>query len=314
MRQHTLERLDYRALASRCRRVSEYCYEQMRQIYTALNISSDPTWFAYISHLQHTGGSTIQHIANELGISQPAASKMIKKLEAEGFLHTLDHPADKRIRHVQLTPKAIELWHHICPSLDVVNQVLSSLDTGENLLDGINQLEQAFAQQSFKERVLRQLPKDLPIDTRPYTPSLQHFYEQHNRAWVSKYFHIEPIDEMTLGDPHTHVLAKGGEIYIVHVGAYPIGGFSLIPHNGQLELSKMYVPESLQGYGYGDIVLQQSLVKARSKNVPKIFLMSNRSLTPAIRLYQKHGFTEVPLTQEHTTLYTRVNIVMEYNL
>jgi DNA-binding MarR family transcriptional regulator/GNAT superfamily N-acetyltransferase len=311
MRKNSLEVLEYRALGSRCRRLSDYCYEQMRLVYSALNITFDPTWFAYISHLHHTGGSTIQTIADELGTSQPAVSKMMRKLENLALVHTIAHSKDKRIRHMQLSPDGLTLWQHIIPCVDTVNLLLRELDTGTNTLDGISTLEQAFARQPLKTRVLRALPHNLPIQLIPYHTDLHDFYEQHNRAWVSKYFRMEPIDEAMLRDPHTHVFPKGGEIYIVHAGPYPIGGFSLIPHEHRLELSKMYVPEALQGYGYGHIVIEQAIKRAKEKQANTLFLMSNRILTPAITVYMQHGFTEIPLTPELAAMYQRVNIVME---
>lgn len=311
MRQNTLESLEYRALGSRCRRLSEYCYDHMRQIYSALNIQFDPTWFAYISHLHHTNGSTVQQLADELGVSQPAASKMIAKLESLTLLHTIAHPQDKRMRMLQLTAQGQRLWKHITPALEVVNHILRELDTGQNTLQGINALEQAFAALSFKDRVLRALATTLPIELKPYDASLHNFYEQHNRAWVSKYFHIEPIDDDMLRDPQTHIIATGGKIYVVHLGTYSIGGFTLLPRANQLELSKMYVPESLQGYGYGNIILQQAIAQARTCGAHKLCLLSNRSLAPAINLYRKHGFQEIAIPPELANLYQRANIMME---
>jgi DNA-binding MarR family transcriptional regulator/GNAT superfamily N-acetyltransferase len=290
---------------------SEYCYEQMRQLYAALSIQFDPTWFAYISHLKQTGGSTVQQIADELGTSQPATTKMLHKLEAAELIQLSGTASDKRVRHVELSAKGHALWDHITPSLDIVNRILADLDQGKGVLDGLNHMEAACATLSLKQRILTAMGQSLPVRLVPYNTQLHDFYEQHNRAWVSKYFRMEPIDEATLGDPHTHVFPKGGEIYIVHVGDYPIGGFSLIPHEQRLELSKMYVPEALQGCGYGNLVIEQAIACARSKGAHTLFLMSNRILTPAISLYKKYGFEEIPLTPELAALYQRVNIVME---
>lgn len=50
---------------------------------------------------------------------------------------------------------------------------------------------------------------------------------------------------------------------------------------------------------------------AQQNNAKKIFLVSNRKLKPALNLYSKFNFIEVPMDE---TDYERADIQMEYTL
>jgi ribosomal protein S18 acetylase RimI-like enzyme len=57
--------------------------------------------------------------------------------------------------------------------------------------------------------------------------------------------------------------------------------------------------------------MDHCLAMAKEKNISKLILYSNTSLGPAIHLYRKYGFVEVPLSHQH---YQRANIKMELAL
>ena len=74
------------------------------------------------------------------------------------------------------------------------------------------------------------------------------------------------------------------------------------------ELSKMAVDESFQGKKIGNRLLEFAIAKATELKAAKIILYSNTKLPPAIHLYRKYGFMEVPVTSSG---YNRCNIKME---
>ena len=61
------------------------------------------------------------------------------------------------------------------------------------------------------------------------------------------------------------------------------------------ELSKMAVTKKYQGKGLSKLLMEECIGFARMKNALKIILLSNTSLTPAISLYTRYGFKEVPI-------------------
>jgi ribosomal protein S18 acetylase RimI-like enzyme len=73
----------------------------------------------------------------------------------------------------------------------------------------------------------------------------------------------------------------------------------------------MAVSEEFQGKKIGNKMLEFCLAKARQLGAAKVILYSNTILQPAIHLYKKYGFKEVPL--EHSD-YRRSNIKMEVDI
>ena len=138
-------------------------------------------------------------------------------------------------------------------------------------------------------------------------------FERLNREWIEAHFVVEPGDEAVFRDPGAAIVAPGGQIFFVVENGRVHGTCALIPHApGVLELAKMAVSAGARGHGYGDLLLRAAIDYARRTGVRKLMLVSNTTLVPAIRLYRKHGFQEVPL--EPGIEYARADIQMELDL
>lgn len=316
----TLESLGISAFASRMKRLSDGCFEQVKQVYDALSVDFEPAWYPYVMYVHHAGSASIGDLVNALGVSQPAASVMVKKLVRRKFFTSKPSEEDARGRVVALTPHGKQTVAHIAPIVTAMTAELRTIEAAgapaiTGVIDHLACFENAFRTATMHRRAITRLLKELPLSCVPYEQKWHHFYETHNRAWVEKYFAMEPSDEAMLKDPKHYVLDRGGQIYIVCLGDYPVGGFSLIPHEGgRMEISKMYVPFALQGFGIGKQVMRQALAKAESLGLDSVFLLSNTMLGPAIHLYRSHGFAEQPVTPEDFARYKRVNIRMEKRL
>ncbi|MDH5433075.1 MAG: GNAT family N-acetyltransferase [Gammaproteobacteria bacterium] len=133
-----------------------------------------------------------------------------------------------------------------------------------------------------------------------------------NCQWLEKYFHIEPIDEQVLSQPEKYILSPGGHIFLAKIGENIVGTAALIVADDErLELSKMSVDESFQGYGIGEKLARVAINWYKDSDFKLFYLESNRILKPAIKLYEKLGFEErpCPFTESH---YTRADIYMEF--
>lgn len=145
-----------------------------------------------------------------------------------------------------------------------------------------------------------------------YRDDLAQYFTALNIAWLQKYFVVEPIDHEMLSDPKKFIIEKNGFIYFADVDGKIAGTFALIKiEEGIYELSKMAVEESFIGKKIGNKMLQFCLDEAKTLNAHKIILYSNTKLEPAIHLYKKFGFKEVPLENSD---YERANIKMEINI
>jgi ribosomal protein S18 acetylase RimI-like enzyme len=143
----------------------------------------------------------------------------------------------------------------------------------------------------------------------PFRKELASHFRELNTAWLEKYFYVEAKDVEVLGDPEGSIIQKGGHIYFAQWGEAIVGTFALIPEgDGVYELGKMAVSEAYQGKSIGNKLMQHCLAQAAALGASKVILYSNTKLGPAIHLYRKYGFVEVPLGASD---YKRSNIKME---
>lgn len=137
-------------------------------------------------------------------------------------------------------------------------------------------------------------------------------FKQLNVEWLQKYFEVEPHDEEILSHPDEFILQPGGVILMALDNNVPIGCVALMPKaTGPMELTKMAVTASRQGQGIGVLLMEAVIARARQMELGQIMLVSNRQLTPALTLYRKFGFQEVPNSVKE---YARCDIQMLLNL
>ena len=139
------------------------------------------------------------------------------------------------------------------------------------------------------------------------------FYEL-NKAWIDRYFTMEPKDHETLGHPERTILEPGGHILVALTGGKPVGVCALLVSDRpgcRFELGKMGVAPNSQGRGIGRALCIAALETARRQGAQKVYLESNTLLEPAIRLYRSLGFREV---DAGASPYKRSNIQMEVDL
>lgn len=131
-----------------------------------------------------------------------------------------------------------------------------------------------------------------------------------NYEWIERYFEVEEHDREMLDAPFEYVIRPGGQILFALAGENVVGTVALLAADDEtFELAKMAVSPDFQGRGISNKLMQGCIDHARAAGKKRIFLDSNTKLTPAIRLYRKYGFREVPLSADSP--YARVNIRME---
>ena len=134
-----------------------------------------------------------------------------------------------------------------------------------------------------------------------------------NFEWLNKYFVIEAYDQEVLLNPEKYILQPGGQIFFAEIGKDVVGTAALIKRDdGVFELSKMAVTESYKGKKIGQKLMYACIEYSKSAGIKRLFLDSNTKLTPAMKLYEKMGFKEIPVPAD--TPYDRCNIRMELYL
>ena len=137
------------------------------------------------------------------------------------------------------------------------------------------------------------------------------FYDL-NIEWLEAFFYVEPYDQKVLSTPKKYIIDNGGYIFFALLKNEVIGTVALINQGDFYELSKMAVSPKFQGLKIGQQLMQHCIEFAKSKNWDSITLYSHRKLVPAINLYKKVGFKEIPL--EEDSHYERSNIKMKLTL
>ena len=133
-----------------------------------------------------------------------------------------------------------------------------------------------------------------------------------NREWIERYFAMEAADEAVFADPERYILQGGGAIVFAQRDDDQalVGTCALQMHGPQLaELAKMAVTPSAQGAGAGRLLGEAVIDRARKRGVRRLFLDTNSVLQPAISLYKKLGFIEVPRPED--SRYARSDTYME---
>lgn len=133
-----------------------------------------------------------------------------------------------------------------------------------------------------------------------------------NEEWITRYFRLEEKDLVSLRDPEKTILARGGHIYMAVDGQTPVGCCALLyMSEGEYEVAKMAVTADYQRGGVGRRLLSFVVEDAKRLGARRLYLETNDSLLPALRLYRTLGFTDVPADRVHPSPYARANVFME---
>ena len=147
----------------------------------------------------------------------------------------------------------------------------------------------------------------------PFEEKYSDHFRKLNIEWLNEYFNVEPYDEYQLSHPLSEIINKGGHIFLASENENIIGTAALMKENSSsFELTKMCVTKSSQGKGISKMLLDACLRLAKEKDWDRLYLYSSTKLIPAIELYRKYGFKEIPL--EKNSHYSRTDIKMELKL
>jgi GNAT superfamily N-acetyltransferase len=144
----------------------------------------------------------------------------------------------------------------------------------------------------------------------PFRDDLTQHFAALNREWIERYFVLEEADVAVFKDPRSTIVEPGGQIFFVISDDDVVGACAVIRHDSRVyELAKMAVAPRAQGRGYSNLLATAAIEFARNAGAQTLMLLSNSRLRRALRLYEKHGFKYVPVSDAHE--YSRVDVQME---
>lgn len=85
-----------------------------------------------------------------------------------------------------------------------------------------------------------------------------------------------------------------GELWLLENGGNWVGCAALRQLDAKTcELKRMYIQPTYRGQGWADVMMEIALTTAWKLSYEWMKLDSLRRLTPALKLYQRYGFTEI---------------------
>lgn len=307
------------ALASRLKRLADGLMQDGIRVYQDSGVEFEPRWFPVYYYLSRSGPSAVTEIARGLGVSHPAVNQVAKELIGANILATYKDRRDKRKRVLALTrhgklmlPALESVWREIRSSLQEVVDA-----AGPDFLVKLAAVEGALADKTLHHRfVERYQPGRLAaIDVGDLTRDDVAVFRSLNEAWIEEHFGgLEEADRRMLEDPWTYVIDDGGSVLVARDrdSGQILGTCALINRGeGMGELAKMTVARSARGLGIGKLIARGALERARKGGFRTLYLETNSSLTPALRLYEALGFVRKP--SPFRSDYARADVYMEFN-
>ena len=135
-------------------------------------------------------------------------------------------------------------------------------------------------------------------------------FKKLNLEWLEAYKLLEPADLKYLDDPQSNILEQGGRILMAINDSFVIGTCAIIMKTSDTaELAKLAVAPDAREKGIGRMLAMESVKEARKMGFKKIFLVSNKKLDSALRLYESFGFKHMPVPKD--TIYKTADVYME---
>lgn len=313
------ERTGKMSIGSRLRIFADAMTREAARIYMLYNVDIKPKWFPVFYSLTDGIPKSVTSIAKEIGQSHPSVSTITKEMINAGIVSAENNIIDRRYTVISLTEYGERLAQELIVQLRDVERAVEqiSAECDNDLWAALGDWENALSRKSLVERVceIKDQRERSEVTVVNYEPRYQKDFYTLNRKWIEKYWELEPHDIEVLEDPQKHIIEKGGRIFVALFNGNAVGVCALcgMPEDSgyDFELAKLAVSESVQRKGIGRKLCEAVIAKARESGAKRLFLESNTRLKPAIALYRKLGFKELP---EYHPAYARGDIQMNLSL
>ncbi len=143
------------AISTRMQRLADAFRKDGEQIYKLFNIDFQPKWFPVIITLKNGESLTITELADEIGYAHPSTISLLKELEKNKLIVSKKDKMDERKRLISLSKTGTELVKKMDPIWDFMKEGIDSIiNTQNNLLKAIEEVENKLQQQSYFQKVL----------------------------------------------------------------------------------------------------------------------------------------------------------------
>lgn len=153
-----LNELKYLGITARIKRLNDALTYSIKDLYQSQNMDIEPSWHLILLLLKKDKQLSSVELSKRIQISQPAITKVIKKMITKGYVKQTISPADNRVKIVELTAKS----HQNFPKWEKVwdagqNTIAEMLADNDIFFTALSAFEDQQRQKSFKERAQRLL-------------------------------------------------------------------------------------------------------------------------------------------------------------
>ncbi len=144
-----------------------------------------------------------------------------------------------------------------------------------------------------------------------WDPKYRNDFVRLNTEWLTKLYYIESFDQYSM-DHVDELIAKGAMVYFAIEDGKVLATCMIEPlGNNVWEICKLAAAGQYTGTGAGSAVLKACMNYAIEHGAEKLCLITISGLKPAIHLYKKFGFKEIPYRKEvwHSE---KADVEMEY--
>lgn len=301
------------AIGARMKRLYDTFSRDVISIYHDEKLNFEPKYFTLYYLISRKGEIGITEIADELNLSHPGVIHLAKELEALGYIESVRSETDNRKRILKLSDtglKSLDKFERVWEKIKQLNQSLFNSQQ-HNLFTAVMETEEQLNTKPYYQRFKEMFD---PVDSAgvtvlAYDPSLAKYFKSLNIEWINTHFTVEEHDLEQLNHPDVHILNDGGKIIFAAIDGQIVGTCALIKTGkAEYELAKMAVDPKYRGRKIGNVLMDAIIKEAKQLGTKRLWLESNTKLAPALAVYAKFGFKEVPID---SSPYSRADIRME---
>lgn len=235
-------------LGTRLKRLSDRFLQEVGQIYQALEIEFEPSWFPVFFLLREKGDLSMTDIASAMDVSHSAISQMISSLRKRELIQLIEDPQDARRKKVGLTELGETLLLKVTPVWHSMQLAMPSLWGGESqqmeFLEGLDALEDRLSQKVFSTKTLTLVP-DLEFELArldSFTPNAA--FEAFKANSEGRFFD----------------LPESVQIWVTLHKGQVVGALAILPQSNQaLHLWQVFVQSDYRRKGLATSMIKEAL-------------------------------------------------------
>ena len=230
------------------------------------------------------GGASVAYLRARLDLDSGYASRLLRSLEGEGLVHTIQDPIDRRARRAVLNAAGrVEL--------DELNR--RSDDGAVTLLAPLSDEQRTRLVEAMAE-VERLLSASATIIERvdPASSEVRQCLERYVAELVERF--DEGFDPDSMATDAADLTPPQGAFLVARLDGEPVAcGAVRTWSAGVAELKRMWVAREARGSGLGSRMLEALEREAAALGLGTVRLETNLALEEAQAMYRAHGYEEI---------------------